>query len=942
MSATREQDKKIAQSNLAKLEELVKSNNLDEIKKNVTEAKQAMDWEWKHDKSVGIAAREAILLGQLETLRVFLEAGMYASEYVYVHGNSGGIMPLIHFAAKSGNLEMVKLLVEHGAEISERNDYYRQGDDRGLRAAVNGGHADIVEYLLTASNGANANGVSKTRMLSTSRTFLSQAAEDGNIRIVELLLQYGAHIESSIRLAHQDHKQQYGDHKRYVQSQYAEGARKSKIEYAFGYFQNQFYHRYEMKPEVKLMIDTANDALRDLDKIDDVVKNEMVEQLVSIFKKLSIDLTREKIASSLNEMVESLKKFDAEALEKKAELHEEKASYSRIIKTLLDYSFGIDFNKESSSDLLARNQYDGLSFLRGLDISGFNFIGVSVNGVPVTREMLIERKLKGADKAIVSVNDLVNVQDAARRDALTSRMENQSQKVGKLISVEGIINQVPLWRAAQIGDAAAVKARLSAGIDPNKTVDKNIPLIVAASNGHLPIVKMLIETSKINKESIVEAVKAAKDNKHEEVAEYLFDQQDINDKDANGDALLHKAVSARDMNRVRELLRKGADIELENKNGQTALQLAAGLYREKAVEMVKLLLDKGANPNHYQWQSALEKAIQEDNAELAVILMPITEKREVVRIKYNWNAKREGVKRIDPWYTDMMFEALYHNNLDILKLLKANGADFNIKSERGRTMLNVAIENLPSFSDIARTMRALVLGGYDREPERLAYTQKKMLDEAEANVQEAFKFVQFLFDNGADIKLPDKDGDTPLYLLIKKVDLGHVENEYKKILEKFLQRGADVNAKNKYGQTPLHAAASTGDKIAIEFLVKHSADINAVTENKWTPLHSAAANGSEALCKLLLELGANVEAINADGLTPVQVCRRAHESDKKSYNLSAMTKEERKYHERYFNAEMVLEAAARSENVRRTRSPTFFASKNEAKPEAGSDTPRLG
>jgi ankyrin repeat protein len=57
---------------------------------------------------------------------------------------------------------------------------------------------------------------------------------------------------------------------------------------------------------------------------------------------------------------------------------------------------------------------------------------------------------------------------------------------------------------------------------------------------------------------------------------------------------LHKAAFAGDVERVKELLKKGADPNTKDKKGRTPLHAAA--YKGH-VEVVKLLLEHGADPN---------------------------------------------------------------------------------------------------------------------------------------------------------------------------------------------------------------------------------------------------------------------------------------------------------------------------------------------------------
>ena len=86
-----------------------------------------------------------------------------------------------------------------------------------------------------------------------------------------------------------------------------------------------------------------------------------------------------------------------------------------------------------------------------------------------------------------------------------------------------------------------------------------------------------------------------------------------------------------------------------------------------------------------------------------------------------------------------------------------------------------------------------------------------------------------------------------------------------KEVEFFINRGADVNVKNREGNTPLHLVVYRGELDIAEFLVSNGADVNAKNNDGWTPLHRVK-NLSTA--KFLVSKGADVNAKNKWGWTP--------------------------------------------------------------------------
>ena len=460
----------------ASLSTLVKNNDLTQIKEVVRELKATKDWHWQHDdgRAVDNAVRDAILLGQLETVRYFLEQGLNVNAHPYASGNTGFVTPLITFAAQSGNLAMVQLLVESGAEIKPHNSYYNKGDDNGIRAAVKNGHPEIVDYLL--QRGAKAGGVFGGMRRDT---FVAHAAKKGRIRIVESLIKHGAKIENSFGLAVEKYRERISNYERALANNYTDN--------------------------------------------------------------------KQQITLKLNKYINA---------------------FDRIVKTLLDYAVGTD---------LSPGKHKGLSFLNGMNVSGFNFIGISVNGRPVTREMLKELNIEGADNAIITEDDLIRLHDTdiERYHHLRALVNQCIQKKGLLFATPKIYNFIPLARAAEIGDEAAVTARLEAGVDPNESGDIGHPLILAAENGHLAIVRKLAAHHLLDKKAVVTAQEKAAKNSKADVVAFLQTQTDVNMLDDKGNSLLHNAAEKGDVNQVLALIARGADVNLENKNGATALKIAA-------------------------------------------------------------------------------------------------------------------------------------------------------------------------------------------------------------------------------------------------------------------------------------------------------------------------------------------------------------------------------
>ena len=106
---------------------------------------------------------------------------------------------------------------------------------------------------------------------------------------------------------------------------------------------------------------------------------------------------------------------------------------------------------------------------------------------------------------------------------------------------------------------------------------------------------------------------------------------------------------------------------------------------------------------------------------------------------------------------------------------------------------------------------------------------------------------------GADIKLANREGATPMYLAALHGSAP--------MIEKLLKAGADVNQLGPEGETPLMLSARTGNLEAIRLLLDHHADVNSKDKLRGTTaLMWATDQVHPEAVKLLIEHGASVSA----------------------------------------------------------------------------------
>lgn len=119
------------------------------------------------------------------------------------------------------------------------------------------------------------------------------------------------------------------------------------------------------------------------------------------------------------------------------------------------------------------------------------------------------------------------------------------------------------------------------------------------------------------------------------------------------------------------LIEAGADVNALNKADDIKCPILINTIAKTKVDMVKLLLEKGANPNcerkfdNGNYHSALSDAVKQwPNYEIAKALI-------------DSNADVNAFSRVDTVKTPILIDAIAASNLEIVKLLISNGADPN-------------------------------------------------------------------------------------------------------------------------------------------------------------------------------------------------------------------------------------------------------------------------
>ncbi|KAM0914470.1 hypothetical protein ACQ4PT_011477 [Festuca glaucescens] len=242
-------------------------------------------------------------------------------------------------------------------------------------------------------------------------------------------------------------------------------------------------------------------------------------------------------------------------------------------------------------------------------------------------------------------------------------------------------------------------------------------------------------------------------------------RMDVDDVGLMGETPFTVAVARGNMELVSYFLDQGADKERLNDDGYTPLHLATG----KGVEMVELLLSKGANPNSLNHggtalhlaaihgQDDIMKVLLDHHADhklalsgtdhTALVLATISCSLKCVKLLLEAGADVDGIGKDTP----LMIAAI-DGSTDILKCLVLAGADANVTDTYGRTPLEIVahsgrrehVEILFPVSTRIRNVRDWSVDGVIRHVKSVPPAKKTMLASAKSKAHQAFKNGNYL------------------------------------------------------------------------------------------------------------------------------------------------------------------------------------------------------
>ena len=319
------------------------------------------------------------------------------------------------------------------------------------------------------------------------------------------------------------------------------------------------------------------------------------------------------------------------------------------------------------------------------------------------------------------------------------------------------------------------------------------------------------------------------------------------------------------------LLAKGIAVNVQNKQGVTALMVAA---EKGKTELVNLLLDHGGDLNLKDAQgfTVLDYAVNNGQTQLAKTLLS-----KGAASKNNYKSEAEMLVTVTNF---ALLEAASRTNLAQVKAQLDAGADINSRSRLGKTPLMLAVEYGYGRSDVPQLLieKGANLNAVDNDG------NTALMIAIDRNNTEA---AQLLLKNKAAVSPRNKDGRTALHIAaagVRRQPVGWLLAAGPDVTASSAGvdlQGLDVNAPDGSGRTPLMLAADNEGYVpddVMELLLSKGARIDAQDPNGNTALILAARAGSMAGVEYLLQKGAAVNLKNAAGETALQWARKLHEN----------------------------------------------------------------
>jgi ankyrin repeat protein/GTPase SAR1 family protein len=749
-------------------------------------------------------------------------------------------------ASKSGSIDIVKLLLEHGADdlgwalvpaiLNKHNDIIElllkhgaQVDDKNwsiylsqppLVEAVRNGDADVVKLLLEhgAKQGKNSamidaifnknaeiirilsgHGARVDEMAWSDHPLLVEAVDKGDAYIVKLLLEHGAKQEIDRAITDAI----FNKNTEIIQILSEHGAQVDEDCF------DALIEAVEKGDAdiVKLLLEHG--AKQEIDRaITDAIFNKNTE-IIQILSEHGAQVDED----CFDALIEAVEKGDADIVELLLEhgaTHEIEYAMSRaiwneqteIIQTLSDHGAQIDDDSyedgvDEEPDLVTACEIGNLNVAKLLLEHGAK--DSKYPGWALT-EAILNKHTEVIDLLLehgVCVADDGNRLDSDKNPALVEASENGDIESVKLLLKYGEKEEYQDhlgWALSKATTPELFALLLDSGaeIDVMNELDMS-PLVYASSAGNIEAIKLMLNHGA--KKFLPEALIGAIVNKHTDIVELLIQYG------------------------------HGAQVDDESWFDFQLYEMPC-LVRASMmgdIETVKLLLKYGAEKN-LDW--ALEAASRAGHL-------------KIIKLLWKFGIQVDDQNMFD---TAALVEASRNGHAAAVSFLFEQGVIGG---------LGLAIR-AASFGGYVTILQFLIEYG---DAEDLGYAL------IEASRSGHTEIIRFLLEHDVFVDFQDKEQTTALIVASQN---GNIE-----AIKLLIELQSSINIQNEKGLSALMAACQNHHRKAVNVLLNYVALVNMEDDNGVSALMIVSQNSDTKIAKLLLAYGAQVDLQNAEGCSPL-------------------------------------------------------------------------